>query len=159
MVSWRAVLEGSGLVEEFCSPGNKSMLACVKNRMMIKETPSLIPSSKICLVFFFFFLVELNIYSCTVASKRYGRNKQVVERENKNNWSYGTRVIWKEMENTKPFYFREDWIRRDMIKGSEEMNVIEKVDKENYSLFFLILKKENTQQNGKNENSKIKKKK
>lgn len=45
-----------------------------------------------------------------------------------------------------------------MIKGSEEMNVIEKVDKENYSLFFLILKKENTQQNGKNENSKLKKK-
>lgn len=63
------------------------------------------------------------------------------------------------MENTKPFYFRGDWIRRDMIKGSEEMNVIEKVDKENYSLFFLVLKKENTQQNGKNENSKIKKKK
>lgn len=82
-------MEGSGLVEEFCSPGNKSMLACVKNRMMIKETPSLIPSSKI----WGFFLVELNIYSCTLASKRYGRNKQVVERENKNNWSYGTRVI------------------------------------------------------------------
>lgn len=57
MVSWRAVLEGSGLVEEFCSPGNRG---CVKNSMVIKETPSLIPSSKICCFLFvclFVFLV------------------------------------------------------------------------------------------------------
>lgn len=104
------------------------------------------------------FLVELNIYSCTVSSQIYGRNKQIVERENKNNWSYGTRVIWKEMENRKLFYFRAEWIRRGMTKGSEEMTVVEKVDQENYSLFFLTLKKENTQKNGKNANSKLKKK-
>lgn len=42
-------------------------------------------------------------------------------------------------------------IRRDQIC------VTEKVDQENYSLFFLILKKENTQPNNKYANSKGKK--
>lgn len=50
------------------------------------------------------------------------------------------------MENKKPSYFRAEWIRRDKIKESEEMTVVEKVDQENYSLFLLILIKENTQQ-------------
>lgn len=68
--------------------------------------------------------------ACTTL-KVHGRNIQSVEMENMNNWGYGTRIIRKEIENTKSFYFRVEWIR-NMIKGSELMS-IEKVDQEQYA--------------------------
>lgn len=76
------------------------------------------------------------------ASKSIGSNKSFEREKN----------VWKEIEKIRTFYFRIEW-KRNMIKGSELVTGMEKVDWGENSPVQLAPKQENVQLDEKQPNS------